>query len=26
LIIVGGVVTLREKLAWFNPEELALET
>ena len=23
LIIVGGVVTLREKLAWFNPEKLA---
>ena len=22
LIIVGGVVTLREKLAWFNPEKL----
>ena len=22
LIIVGGVVTLREKLAWFNPERL----
>jgi uroporphyrin-III C-methyltransferase/precorrin-2 dehydrogenase/sirohydrochlorin ferrochelatase len=22
LIIVGGVVTLREKLAWFNPENL----
>ena len=21
LIIVGGVVTLREKLAWFNPEK-----
>ena len=20
LIIIGGVVTLREKLAWFNPE------
>lgn len=26
LIIVGGVVTLREKLAWFHPEKLALET
>ncbi|MGA9667438.1 MAG: siroheme synthase CysG [Gallionella sp.] len=25
LIIVGGVVTLREKLAWFHPEKLALE-
>jgi uroporphyrin-III C-methyltransferase / precorrin-2 dehydrogenase / sirohydrochlorin ferrochelatase len=23
LIIVGGVVTLREKLAWFRPEENA---
>jgi uroporphyrin-III C-methyltransferase / precorrin-2 dehydrogenase / sirohydrochlorin ferrochelatase len=22
LIIIGGVVTLREKLAWFNPEKL----
>jgi uroporphyrin-III C-methyltransferase/precorrin-2 dehydrogenase/sirohydrochlorin ferrochelatase len=26
LIIVGGVVTLRKKLAWFNPEKLALES